>query len=133
MGSRIAAHFANAGVPVLLLDIVPPNSTDRSSIAKTALERLAQRLRGHASVNELRGALADALEDPTLRIVHWRAGEPGQWLDERRTGARIGSGAKVLGDIEVGANARVGANAVALDDVPPNTTVVGMPAGPVTD
>ncbi len=24
MGARIAAHFANAGVPVLLLDIVPP-------------------------------------------------------------------------------------------------------------
>src|SRR5271163_3145062 len=26
MGARIAAHFANAGVPTLLLDIVPPNS-----------------------------------------------------------------------------------------------------------
>ena len=42
MGSGIAAHIANAGVPVLLLDIVPPNSTDRSSIAKAALERLAK-------------------------------------------------------------------------------------------
>ncbi|MDP1702819.1 MAG: 3-hydroxyacyl-CoA dehydrogenase NAD-binding domain-containing protein [Aestuariivirga sp.] len=42
MGSGIAAHIANAGVPVLLLDIVPPNATDRSSIAKTALERLAK-------------------------------------------------------------------------------------------
>ncbi|MEQ1523798.1 MAG: 3-hydroxyacyl-CoA dehydrogenase NAD-binding domain-containing protein, partial [Aestuariivirga sp.] len=42
MGSGIAAHIANAGVPVLLLDIVPPNSADRSSIAKTALERLAK-------------------------------------------------------------------------------------------
>ncbi|HUR42853.1 MAG TPA: 3-hydroxyacyl-CoA dehydrogenase NAD-binding domain-containing protein, partial [Aestuariivirga sp.] len=41
MGSGIAAQIANAGVPVLLLDIVPPNSTDRSSIAKTALARLA--------------------------------------------------------------------------------------------
>ena len=28
MGSGIAAHFANAGVPVILLDIVPPNLTD---------------------------------------------------------------------------------------------------------
>ena len=25
MGARIASHFANAGVPSLLLDIVPPN------------------------------------------------------------------------------------------------------------
>ena len=47
--------------------------------------------------------------------------------------AQIGSGAKVMGEIEVGANARVGTNAVVLNDVPPNTTVVGMPARPVTD
>ena len=43
MGSRIAAHLANAGVPVLLLDIVPPGNTDakaRSSIAKNALAAL---------------------------------------------------------------------------------------------
>ena len=45
--------------------------------------------------------------------------------------AVIGTGAKVLGDIEVGAGARIGTNAVVLDDVPPNTTVVGMPAQPV--
>ena len=29
MGARIAAHFANAGLPVLLLDIVPPGQTAR--------------------------------------------------------------------------------------------------------
>ena len=28
MGSGIAAHFANAGIEVVLLDIVPPNLTD---------------------------------------------------------------------------------------------------------
>jgi serine O-acetyltransferase len=47
--------------------------------------------------------------------------------------ARIGSGAKLMGEIEVGANARVGTNAVVLEDVPPNTTVVGMPARAITD
>jgi serine O-acetyltransferase len=47
--------------------------------------------------------------------------------------ASIGTGAKVLGPISVGANARVGANAVVLNDVPPNTTVVGMPAKAVAD
>jgi 3-hydroxyacyl-CoA dehydrogenase len=41
MGSGIAAQIANAGVPVLLLDVVPPNAGDRSSIAKSALARLA--------------------------------------------------------------------------------------------
>lgn len=40
----------------------------------------------------------------------------------------IGAGAKILGPITVGRGARVGANAVVLDDVPPYTTVVGMPA-----
>src|SRR4051812_23050838 len=40
MGSGIAAQIANAGVPVLLLDIVPKDAADRSSIAKGAIDRL---------------------------------------------------------------------------------------------
>lgn len=40
MGSQIAAHIANAGVPVLLLDIVPKEGDDRNALAKAALERL---------------------------------------------------------------------------------------------
>jgi serine O-acetyltransferase len=43
----------------------------------------------------------------------------------------IGSGAQVLGPIEVGPGGRVGANAVVTKDVMPNTTVVGIPARPV--
>jgi serine O-acetyltransferase len=43
----------------------------------------------------------------------------------------IGAGAKVLGPITVGDNARVGANAVVVDSVPNDTTVVGIPARPV--
>lgn len=42
--------------------------------------------------------------------------------------ARIGTGAKVLGPIEVGEGARVGANAVVLTDVPADATAVGVPA-----
>lgn len=42
--------------------------------------------------------------------------------------ARIGAGAKVLGDILIGAGARVGANAVVLRDVPPGATAIGIPA-----
>ena len=40
----------------------------------------------------------------------------------------IGAGAKILGDIVVGDDARVGANAVVVQDVLPGTTVVGIPA-----
>lgn len=41
---------------------------------------------------------------------------------------RIGTGAKVLGAITVGRGARIGSNAVVIDDVPPRATVVGIPA-----
>ena len=42
MGSRIAAHLANAGIPVLLLDMVPAGEGDRSRLAKGALETLGK-------------------------------------------------------------------------------------------
>ncbi len=42
MGSGIAAHAANAGAQVVLLDIVPEGATDRSMLAKGALEKMAK-------------------------------------------------------------------------------------------
>ncbi|MBB6447508.1 serine O-acetyltransferase [Bacillus benzoevorans] len=41
--------------------------------------------------------------------------------------ALIASGAKVLGSITVGENAKIGAGSVVLREVPPNSTVVGIP------
>ena len=46
-------------------------------------------------------------------------------------GVIIGAGAKVLGPITLGDNSRVGSNAVVVDDVAADTTVVGIPARPV--
>jgi serine O-acetyltransferase len=43
----------------------------------------------------------------------------------------IGSGAKLLGPITIGHGAKIGANAVVIHDVPPNSTVVGNPGHPV--
>lgn len=43
-------------------------------------------------------------------------------------GVLIGMGAKILGNITVGAKARIGANAVVIRDVPPDSTAVGIPA-----
>ena len=40
----------------------------------------------------------------------------------------VGNNANVLGNITIGANSRVGAGSVVLADVPPNSTVVGVPA-----
>jgi serine O-acetyltransferase len=40
----------------------------------------------------------------------------------------VGAGAKILGPFKVGDNAKVGANALVLSEVPPNATAVGVPA-----
>jgi serine O-acetyltransferase len=44
----------------------------------------------------------------------------------------IGAGAKILGPLNIGNNSKIGANSVVIKDVPPNTTVVGIPGKIVT-
>ncbi|MCX8013201.1 MAG: hypothetical protein N3A02_02780, partial [Rectinema sp.] len=39
----------------------------------------------------------------------------------------IGAGAKILGNITIGSDSRIGANAVVVKNVPPNSVVVGIP------
>lgn len=39
----------------------------------------------------------------------------------------IGAGAVVLGEVKIGDNVKIGANAVVLKDIPDNCTVVGIP------
>ena len=39
----------------------------------------------------------------------------------------IGAGAKILGPVRIGDNCKIGANSVVIRDVPPNSTVVGIP------
>ena len=45
-----------------------------------------------------------------------------------RRGVLIGAGAKILGNVEIGECAKIGAGSVVLDNVPPHTTVAGVPA-----
>jgi|SRR5690242_14579510 len=55
-----------------------------------------------------------------------RAGDfRGPTIEDR---VQIGTGAKVIGPVRVGAGARIGANAVVTDDVPAGATAVGAPA-----
>lgn len=44
------------------------------------------------------------------------------------SGVFVGSGARILGPVTVGKNARIGAGSVVLRDVPPDATVAGVPA-----
>ncbi|MHB9286159.1 acyltransferase [Halobacteriales archaeon Cl-PHB] len=48
-----------------------------------------------------------------------------------REGAMVGAGAIVLPGVEIGANAQVAANSLVAEDVPPDTTVAGVPAAPL--
>jgi serine O-acetyltransferase len=57
-----------------------------------------------------------------------RAGEHRGAVIER--GVSVGTGAKIIGPVRIGEGARIGANAVVVDDVPPGVTVVGAPARP---
>ena len=60
----------------------------------------------------------------TLGGTTWQKGKRHPTL---KNGVIIGAGAKVLGPITLGANARIGSNAVVVKDVPDDATVVGIP------
>lgn len=60
----------------------------------------------------------------TLGGTSWNKGKRHPTLED---GVLVGAGAKILGPITIGANARVGANSVVVGDVPAGCTVVGIP------
>lgn len=59
--------------------------------------------------------------------------EAGDRHPKVRKGVLISAGAKILGNIEIGECAKVGAGSVVLKNVPPRTTVAGVPAKVVGD
>lgn len=61
----------------------------------------------------------------TLGGTSWKKGKRHPTLEN---GVVIGAGAKVLGPITVGTNAKIGSNAVVVKDVPAEATAVGIPA-----
>lgn len=70
-------------------------------------------------------------QNVTLGGTNPSTGVGGKRHPTLKSGVVIGSGAQVLGPIEVGEGAKVGANSVVTKDVAPQSTVVGIPAKPV--
>jgi serine O-acetyltransferase len=62
--------------------------------------------------------------------VSWKPGKRHPTLED---GVLVGAGAKILGPITVARGARIGANSVVIEDVPPGVTVVGIPGRIVRD
>lgn len=72
------------------------------------------------------------IEDNVSMLHEVTLGGTGKQTGDRhpkvRYGVLIGAGAKILGNIEIGAGAKIGAGSVVLDPVAPHTTVAGVPA-----
>ena len=72
------------------------------------------------------------VEDNVSMLHEVTLGGTGKEMVDRhpkvRRGVLIGAGAKILGNIEIGAGAKIAACSVVLKDVPPHTTVAGIPA-----
>jgi serine O-acetyltransferase len=74
------------------------------------------------------GARVTLYQGVTLGGTGFQRGKRHPTLGDNVT---VGSGAKLLGPIAVGDNAKIGANTVVVEDVPPGATVVGNPGHPV--
>jgi len=72
------------------------------------------------------------IEDDVSILHEVTLGGTGKMAGERhpiiRSGVLLGAGAKILGRVVIGTGAKVGAGSVVLNDVPPHTTVAGVPA-----
>ena len=98
MGAGIAAQIANAGVPVLLLDIVGKDETDRSSVARGAVAKLlktepaplmserAAKLIGVGNIDDDLAKIADC--DWIVEVGHRAARPEAGALQEDRRGAQ---------------------------------------------
>jgi serine O-acetyltransferase len=128
---RAKARLQALGVPIL------PRLAHRLAMA-IAQVSIGDPVVVHPGVYIVHGqVVADGLVEihPGAMIFPWvtiglRAGDVRGATIERDVS--LGTGAKVIGGVRIGAEARVGANAVVVDDVPPGVTVVGAPARPVS-
>lgn len=127
---RLKARLQAAGVPVL------PRVAHRLAMALAQVS-IGDPVVVHPGVYVLHGqVVVDGLVEihPGVTIAPFvtiglRAGDPRGATIERDVS--IGTGAKVIGPVRVGAGATIGANAVVVGDVAPGVTVAGAPARPV--
>lgn len=124
---RIKARLQALGVPVL------PRLAHRVAMAlaqvsigdPVVVEPGIYILHGQVVVDGIVRIGAGAVLGPFVTIG-LRGGELQGPVLEREVS--VGTGAKVIGPVRVGAGARIGAGAVVVDDVPAGATVVGVPA-----
>jgi serine O-acetyltransferase len=130
---RVAHELHGIGVPLV------PRSLSLASRTLTGIEihpaaRIGQGFFIDHGAGVVIGETAEIGDDVTLYQgvtlggTGFATGKRHPTLEDNVT---VGAGAKLLGAITVGHGAKVGANTVVINDVPPNTTVVGNPGHPV--
>jgi serine O-acetyltransferase len=133
LSHRIAHALHGAGVPLA------PRALAYASRALTGIEihpaaRIGEALFIDHGMGVVIGETADVGEcvtmyqGVTLGGTGFATGKRHPTVQDNVT---IGSGAKLLGPITIGHGSKIGANAVVIHDVPPNSTVVGNPGHPV--
>lgn len=127
---RIAHHFWKAGRQCLA-SFIQNRVSEVFAVDIHPAARIGQGiLMDHATAIVI-GETA-VVEDDVSMLHEVTLGGTGKQGGDRhpkiRRGVLLGAGAKVIGNIEVGEGAKVGSGAVVLEDVPPHTTVAGVPA-----
>ncbi|HET9093818.1 MAG TPA: serine O-acetyltransferase [Solirubrobacteraceae bacterium] len=133
LAHRVAHRLMRAGVP-LLPRLLATLARSLTGIEIHPAARIEAGLFIDHGMGVVIGETAEVGEDVTiyqgvtLGGTGFATGKRHPTVQARVT---IGSGAKLLGPIVVGHGAKIGANTVVIHDVPPNSTVVGIPGHPV--
>ena len=133
LAHRVAHALGEAGLPVA------PRLISNAARAVTGIEihpgaRVGDGLFIDHGMGVLVGETAEIWENVTMYQgvtsggTGFATGKRHPTVEDNVT---IGSGAKLLGPIRIGHGAKIGAGAVVIHDVPPNSTVVGNPGHPV--
>jgi serine O-acetyltransferase len=126
---RIAHALASAGVPLLPRAIAYVTRT-MTGVEIHPAARIGRGLFIDHGMGVVIGETAQVGDDVTMYQGVTLGGTGfarGKRHPTVQDNVTIGSGAKLLGPITIGHGAKVGANAVVIHDVPPNSTVVGNP------
>jgi len=127
---RVAHHYWDAGHRPLAL-FLQSRISEVFAVDIHPAARIGKGIMFDHATSVVIGATA-VVEDDFSMLHEVTLGGTGKADGDRHPkigrGVMIGAGAKVLGNIKVGEGAKVGSGSVVLEDVPPHTTVAGVPA-----
>ena len=133
LAHRVAHALQESGVPLA------PRVISYLSRAVTGIEiHPAARIGGEFFIDHGSGVVIGETAEIGERVTLYQGVtlggtglQPGKRHPTLGDNVTVGSGAKLLGPIAVGNGAKIGANTVVVEDVPPSSTVVGNPGHPV--